>query len=68
MVRHAQRVRRLKDQGLAEGPGTRLLVSAAKLIADGVSPQDACQAAFVGPLTDDPDLVTAIADLVAALL
>jgi nitric oxide reductase NorQ protein len=45
-----------------------LLVSAAKLIADGVSPPDACQAAFVGPLTDDPDLVSAITDLVAALL
>jgi len=68
LVELAHKVRRLKDQGLAEGPGTRLLVSAAKLIADGVSPQDACQAAFVGPLTDDPDLVSAITDLVAALL
>ena len=68
LVELAHKVRRLKDQGLAEGPGTRLLVSAAKLIADGVSPTDACQAAFVGPLTDDPDLVSAITDLVAALL
>jgi nitric oxide reductase NorQ protein len=68
LVELARRVRRLKEQGLAEGPGTRLLVSAARLIADGIPPLDACQSAVVGPLTDDPDLLTAIADLVAATL
>jgi nitric oxide reductase NorQ protein len=68
LVELARRVRRLKDQGLAEGPGTRLLVSTARLIASGVSMAEACQAAFVGPLTDDPDLVGAISDLVAATL
>jgi nitric oxide reductase NorQ protein len=68
LVELARRVRRLKEQGLAEGPGTRLLVSAGRLIADGISPVQACQAALVGPLTDDPDLLTAISDLVAATL
>jgi nitric oxide reductase NorQ protein len=68
LVELARRVRRLKDQGLAEGPGTRLLVATGRLIADGIAPGDACQAAFVGPLTDDPDLLSAIADLVAATL
>ena len=68
LVELARRVRRLKEQGLAEGPGTRLLVSAGRLIADGISPAQACQAALVGPLTDDPDLLTAISDLVAATL
>ena len=68
LVELARRVRRLKEQGLAEGPGTRLLVSAGRLIADGISPVQACQAALVGPLTDDPDLLTAIGDLVAATL
>jgi hypothetical protein len=38
------------------------------LIADGIPAIDACQSAFVGPLTDDPDLLSAIADLVAATL
>jgi nitric oxide reductase NorQ protein len=66
LVELARRVRRLKDQGLTEGPGTRLLVSAGRLIADGIPPADACQAAVIGPLTDDPDLLTAIGDLVAA--
>lgn len=68
LVELARRVRRLKDQGLAEGPGTRLLVSTGRLIADGIPPVQACQSAFVGPLTDDPDLLSAIADLVAATL
>jgi nitric oxide reductase NorQ protein len=66
LVELARRVRRLKEQGLAEGPGTRLLVAAARLIADGIPPLDACQSAIIGPLTDDPDLLTAISDLVAA--
>jgi nitric oxide reductase NorQ protein len=68
LVELARRVRRLKEQGLAEGPGTRLLVATGRLIADGVPALEACQSAFVGPLTDDPDLLSAIADLVAATL
>jgi nitric oxide reductase NorQ protein len=68
LVELARRVRRLKEQGLTEGPGTRLLVSAGRLIADGIPPADACHAAVIGPLTDDPDLLTAIGDLVAATL
>jgi nitric oxide reductase NorQ protein len=68
LVELARRVRRLTEQGLAEGPGTRLLVSTGRLIADGIPAVQACQSAFVGPLTDDPDLLSAIADLVAATL
>jgi nitric oxide reductase NorQ protein len=68
LVELARRVRRLKEQGLAEGPGTRLLVATGRLIADGIPALEVCQAAFVGPLTDDPDLLSAIADLVAATL
>lgn len=68
LVELARRVRRLKEQGLAEGPGTRLLIAAGRLIADGIPPLDACHAAVIGPLTDDPDLLTAISDLVAATL
>ena len=68
LVDLAHRIRRLKEQGLAEGPGTRLLVSAARLIASGIPTDDACRAALAGPLTDDPDLQSAIDDLVAAML
>jgi nitric oxide reductase NorQ protein len=68
LVKLAQRVRRLREQGLAEAPSTRLLVSTARLIAGGISARQACRAALVGPLTDDPDLVVAIADIIDATL
>jgi nitric oxide reductase NorQ protein len=68
LVRLATAVRRLRDQGLAEVPSTRLLVATARLMAGGIGAEAACRAAFVAPLTDDPDLVAAISDLVAATL
>jgi nitric oxide reductase NorQ protein len=62
------RLRQLRDRGLPEVPSTRLLVSAARLIAGGVSPRDACRTAVAGPLTDDADLLAAIHDVIAAVL
>jgi len=68
LVQLAASVRRLRDQGLAEVPSTRLLVSTARLMAGGIDAATACRAAFVAPLTDDPDLLAAISDLVAAIV
>ncbi len=68
LVSVAERVRRLRDQGLTEGPGTRLLVSAARLISNGIAPREACHAALSSVLTDDPDLVAAIDDVIDALI
>ena len=68
LVELATQVRRLRDQGLAEGPGTRLLVSTARLISRGVAPREACRTALAAPLTDDPDLLSAIDDLTAQTL
>jgi nitric oxide reductase NorQ protein len=68
LVDIAVQVRRLRDQGLAEGPGTRLLVATARLIAGGVATRTACRSALAAPLTDDPDLLAAIDDLVAQTL
>src|SRR3954453_3699092 len=48
LVRLAQRVRSLRDQGLAEAPSTRLLVSTARLVAGGIAPALACRVGFVG--------------------
>jgi nitric oxide reductase NorQ protein len=68
LVQLARRVRNLRDQGLAEAPSTRLLVSTARLIAGGIPAPQACRAGLVSPLTDDPDLLAAISDLIAATL
>ena len=68
LVALAVRVRRLRDRGLAEVPSTRLLVATARLVASGVPTEEACRAAFAGPLTDDPELQAAILDVVMATL
>jgi nitric oxide reductase NorQ protein len=68
LVALGARLRQLRDRGLAEVPSTRLLVAAARLIASGVAPRQACRTAIAGPLTDDPDLLTAVHDVIAAVL
>ena len=66
LVELAIRVRRLRDRGLAEVPSSRLLVATARLISGGITPARACQVALMSPLTDDPDLLAAISDLISA--
>jgi nitric oxide reductase NorQ protein len=68
LVALAGRIRALRDRGLPEVPSTRLLVAAARLIASGVTPREACRVAVAAPLTDDPDLLAAAQDVIAALL
>ena len=68
LVTLAGRLRQLRDRGLLEVPSTRLLVAAARLIASGVPAPEACRAAVAAPLTDDPDILAAIHDVIAAVL
>jgi nitric oxide reductase NorQ protein len=68
LVDLAARIRHLRDRGLTEVPSSRLLVATARLIAGGIPPPQACRAALVAPLTDDPDLLAAIGDLIEATL
>ncbi len=56
LVQLAATARNLKGHGLDEGVSTRLLVYAATLIGNGMPPAEACQAALVRPITDDPDI------------
>ena len=66
LVLLAQRLRSLRDRGLAEVPSTRLLIAAAALAASGVALRQACYSAVVAPLSDDATLVGAMRDLVDA--
>ena len=66
LVMLAGRLRNLRDRGLAEVPSTRLLVATGRLIASGLTPREACEVALMAPLTDDPDLLSAIDDLLSA--
>jgi nitric oxide reductase NorQ protein len=68
LVTLTNRLRRLEDRGLAEVPSTRLIVATGRLVASGIDLRSACRAALLGPLTDDPDLLAAMHDLVNATL
>jgi nitric oxide reductase NorQ protein len=67
LVKLAVMTRSLKDSGLPEGASTRLLIQAGKLIEAGVDIPSACRAAVVEPLSDDPEMLSAIEDMVASL-
>jgi len=67
LVRFAEKTRNLKDRGLIEGASTRLLIHAAKLIAAGIAPLQACRFAVCEPLTDDQEMLVALAELAASI-
>lgn len=67
LVKFAGMTRNLKGSGLEEGASTRLLVHAAKLICSGVEPRVACRSAISQTLTDDPEMLSAVYELSAAL-
>lgn len=67
LVKLAAMTRSLKDSGLAEGASTRLLIQAGKLIVEGIDIKTACRAAVIEPLTDDPELLAALDDMVNSI-
>jgi nitric oxide reductase NorQ protein len=67
LVRAGQRSRNLRGHGLEEGASTRMLIHAGRLIARGVSADEAFEMAVILPITDDPDIRSALREAVAAL-
>ncbi|RLT28417.1 MAG: CbbQ/NirQ/NorQ/GpvN family protein [Chloroflexi bacterium] len=67
LAKLAEKVRNLREHGLAEGVSTRLLVYAGKLIANGISPRRACQVAVVWGLTDDVEVQQSIEEVVTSI-
>ena len=63
LVKFGDMTRNLKGVGLEEGASTRLLVNAAKLIVDGISPVVATDTAISLALTDDVDMLKAVHEL-----
>jgi nitric oxide reductase NorQ protein len=53
LVRLGEKIRGVREVGLAEGASTRLLIYAGALIRRGISPDEACRSAVALPLTDD---------------
>lgn len=67
LVKFAHMTRDLKGSGLDEGASTRLLVHAAKLIRDNITPVTACQTAIAQAITDDADMLVAMNELSSSL-
>jgi len=67
LAKLAEKVRNLKEHGLAEGVSTRLLVYAGKLIASGIAPRRACQSAVVWGLTDDIEVQRSLEEVVTSI-
>ena len=67
LAKLAEKVRNLKEHGLAEGVSTRLLVYAGKLVARGISPRSACQTAVVWGLTDEEEVQRSIEEVVTSI-
>ncbi|MCP3866940.1 MAG: CbbQ/NirQ/NorQ/GpvN family protein [Gammaproteobacteria bacterium] len=67
LVKIAGTARNLKGHGLDEGVSTRLLVYAARLIKQGVTPRSACRMALVDPITDDGDIRSTLCHAIDAV-
>ena len=67
LAKLAEKVRNLKEHGLAEGVSTRLLIYTGKLIAQGIAPRRACQTAVVWALTDDMEVQRSIEEVVTSI-
>ena len=67
LAKLGEKVRHLKEHGLAEGVSTRLLIYAGKLMTKGVPARQACQAAVVWALSDDRELQRSIEEVVSSI-
>ncbi len=66
LAQMAGEIRRLKGFGLEEGASTRLLVYAGRLIVDGMDPLTACTTSVSHVLSDDPEMIESVNDIVNA--
>lgn len=58
------KIREMKGYGLEEGVSTRLLVYAGRLMTAGLPATDACEAAICQILTEEPDVLDSIRNIV----
>lgn len=64
LVLFAEKIRNIKEYGLTDGASTRLLIYAAQLIQNGISPKEACYVAICLPLSDDEKLQETLSELI----
>lgn len=67
LVALAGNLRALAGHDLEEVPSTRLLVHAASLIMEGLSPAQACDVAIIEALSDDPVIQDGLREIVSSI-
>jgi nitric oxide reductase NorQ protein len=67
LVKLAGMTRSLKESGLAEGASTRLLIQAAQLLRQGLDVESACRHGVIESLTDDPELLGAMEEMIQSI-
>lgn len=67
LVKLATMTRGLKESGLAEGASTRLVIQTARLIRSGIDEVNACRVGMIESLTDDPELLKALDEMILSI-
>ncbi len=67
LARLGEKIRNLREHGLAEGASTRLLIYAGRLMTQGITPRRACQVAIVWTLSDEQELQRSIEEVVYSI-
>jgi nitric oxide reductase NorQ protein len=68
LARLARRLRHLREDHMIEGPSTRLLIYAGRLIVRGIAPRRACEFALVQALTDEAPLQDGIRAVIESVV
>ena len=67
LAKLGEKVRNLREHGLAEGASTRLLIYAGKLMTAGIAPRRACQVAVAWAVTDDHSVQRSIEEVTTSI-
>ena len=67
LAKLGEKIRNLEEHGLQEGASTRLLIYAARLMSEGISPRRAAQVAIVWTLTDDVELQRSLEEVTSSI-
>lgn len=66
LAKLAAKLRTLDDIGFLEGPSTRLMIYAGRLIRQGIPEREACEAALTQAVTDDQGIQEGVREIVAS--
>jgi nitric oxide reductase NorQ protein len=67
LAKLGEKVRNLREHGLAEGASTRLLIYAGRLMVQGISARRACQVAVNWAVTDDASIQSSIEEVITSI-